>query len=96
MKLNNTEIELIGQDPETIKEALNKEFPTRESLIGSSITAYGDEFVMLEQNLGMQWIYFFMKLMDTDTTGLAATLGTDETSPRRNIRWTFEEESPRA
>jgi len=91
MKLNNTEIELIGQDSETIKEALNKEFPTRESLIGSTITAYGSEFVMLEENLGMHWIQFFMHLMDTDTTGLSATLGSDDTTTRPNIRWTFKE-----
>lgn len=87
MKLGNTEFVIIGANPDDLAVALNKEFPTREALIGSTLTAYGEEFMMLEQNLGMGWIQFFMNLMDIDTSGIKAKLGGEGLS----VAWTFEE-----
>lgn len=91
MKLGNTEFTILGANPDDLAVVLNEEFPTREALIGSTIEAYGEEFVMLERNLGMQWIAFFMKLMTIDTSGISCTLGGNSlvSGQMPSVSWTF-------
>ena len=90
MKINDTEIIILGANPDVIAAALNEEFPTRNSLVGSHITAYGKEFAMLEENLGMSWIQFFLKMLKVNTTGISCLLGKDPDNSI-SVRWTFQE-----
>jgi len=88
MKIGNTDFTIIGADPDQLAKVLNEEFPNREALIGSYITAVGPtEFMMLEENLGMHWVSFFLKLLDFDTTGIRARL--DSQGVDLNIGWLF-------
>ena len=87
MKINGQEFVIIGANPDDLAKFLNEQYPTREALIGSTIEAFGEEFIMLEQNIGMHWMSFFLQLMDIDTTGISATLGGQALS----VSWTFKE-----
>lgn len=47
---------------------------------------------MLEQNLGMSWVMFFMSLMDIDTSGIKCKLGGNSivSGQMPSVSWTFE------